>query len=70
MACIPRAAAHSQAGDALFPGPKTPVDGLYACGDCSFPGIGLPAVAASGTICANTMVSLDKHLAMLDEIGV
>lgn len=26
-----------------FPGPKTPVPGLYACGDSTMPGIGVPA---------------------------
>jgi phytoene dehydrogenase-like protein len=54
----------------MFPGPTTPIPGLYACGDCTFPGIGLPAVAASGAICANTLVPLDKHIALLDELGL
>ncbi|CAG9466303.1 unnamed protein product [Pedinophyceae sp. YPF-701] len=54
----------------LIPGAKTPVPGLYACGDTAFPGIGLPAVAASGMIAANTLVSVGEHWAMLDEIGV
>ncbi len=58
------------AGKAMFPGANTPVPGLFCCGDSTFPGIGLPAVAASGAIAANTIVPIDKHLAMLRQIGL
>ncbi|MEW5301350.1 MAG: hypothetical protein WDW36_004213 [Sanguina aurantia] len=58
------------AGQAMFPGPKTPIPGLLCCGDSSFPGIGLPAVAASGTIAANTLVSVGQHLKMLEGLGL
>lgn len=58
-----------EAGKALFPGVTTPVSGLLCCGDSTFPGIGLPAVAASGAIAANTIAPVDKHLAMLKDIG-
>ena len=51
-------------------GPTTPIQGLYCCGDSTFPGIGLPAVAASGVICANTLVSVDQHIRLLEEIGI
>jgi len=44
------------AGKASFPGPATPVSHLYRVGDSVLPGIGVPAVAASGIICANTLV--------------
>ncbi|MCC5627595.1 NAD(P)/FAD-dependent oxidoreductase [Nostoc sphaeroides CHAB 2801] len=57
-----------QAGSAMFPGPGTPLAGLMCCGDSTFPGIGLPAVAASGLIAANTLAPVDKHLAMLQDI--
>lgn len=57
-------AAH-QAGKALFPGSTTPVAGLLCCGDSTFPGIGIPAVAASGAIAANTIAPLQKHLEIL-----
>ncbi len=50
-----------EAGKALFPGPTTPVEGLFCCGDSTFPGIGLPAVAASGMMVANTLASVDQH---------
>lgn len=52
----------------LFPTGKTPLRGLLCCGDSTFPGIGLPAVAASGMITANTLASVNDHLQMLREI--
>lgn len=58
-----------QAGEGIFPGPSTPLAGLLCCGDSTFPGIGLPAVAASGMITANTLAPVQKHLAMLKDIG-
>ncbi|MGD1861431.1 MAG: phytoene desaturase family protein [Leptolyngbyaceae cyanobacterium] len=58
------------AGKALFPGPKTPIDGLLCCGDSTFPGIGLPAVAASGFIAANTLVPVKAHEELLQAIDV
>ncbi|MBD0345627.1 MAG: carotene isomerase, partial [Coleofasciculus sp. Co-bin14] len=58
-----------RAGEGFFPGPSTPLPGLLCCGDSTFPGIGLPAVAASGTIAANTLAPVQKHLKMLKEIG-
>eukprot|EP01023_Acetabularia_acetabulum_P064585 TRINITY_DN8388_c0_g1_i2.p1 TRINITY_DN8388_c0_g1~~TRINITY_DN8388_c0_g1_i2.p1 ORF type:complete len:558 (+),score=98.33 TRINITY_DN8388_c0_g1_i2:101-1774(+) len=59
-----------KAGQAQFPNPITPIPGLYACGDSVFPGIGLPAVAASGANTANTLVPVWDHLQMLSQIGV
>jgi phytoene dehydrogenase-like protein len=38
------------------------------CGDSTFPGIGLPAVAASGMMAANTIVSVQQHLQLLNDI--
>lgn len=58
-----------RAGEGLFPGSGTPLRGLLCCGDSTFPGIGLPAVAASGLIAANTLVPVGKHLGMLQDIG-
>ena len=52
-----------------FPNLKTPVDGLLRCGDSCFPGIGTPTAAASGVIAANTIVNVETHIAMLEEIG-
>ena len=59
-----------RAGNALFPGPGTPLDRLFCCGDSTFPGIGMPAVAASGMITANTLAPVQKHVEMLQEIGL
>jgi len=56
------------AGEGFFPGTKTPLTGLLCCGDSTFPGIGLPAVAASGLITANTLASVPQHLELLNVI--
>jgi phytoene dehydrogenase-like protein len=58
-----------RASEGLFPSARTPLAGLLCCGDSTFPGIGLPAVAASGMITANTLAPLEKHLEMLNQIG-
>lgn len=49
-------------------GASTPIKGLFACGDTSFPGIGLPGVAASGTIAANTIAPVGKQLELMKEL--
>jgi len=53
-----------------FPGVLTPVDGLLRCGDGVFPGIGVPAAAASGVIAANTLAPIEKHLGLLLDLQV
>ncbi|BAZ44035.1 amine oxidase [Chondrocystis sp. NIES-4102] len=58
------------ASQGLFPGSTTPLNGFFCCGDSTFPGIGLPPVAASGAIAANTIAPLNKHLEMLSQIGL
>ena len=60
-----------RAGEASFPFPGTPVKGLLVCGDSCFPGIGVPAVAGSGFLAANS-VSLDSvqpQMKMLAELN-
>lgn len=47
--------------DGLVPSGKTPLPGLWCTGDCTFPGIGLPAVAASGWIVANSLTSVGQQ---------
>lgn len=49
-------------------GATTMVKGLLACGDTTFPGIGLPGVAASGTIAANTLVSIRDQLNLMNKL--
>ncbi|GFH45309.1 carotenoid isomerase [Chaetoceros tenuissimus] len=57
-----------EAGKHTLPGHTTPLDGLLLCGDFTFPGIGVPATAASGAIAANNLVSVGQHWKMLDKI--
>ncbi|KAM4126086.1 hypothetical protein ACB094_01G362000 [Castanea mollissima] len=59
-----------EAGKNSFPGHPTPIPQLYCCGDSTFPGIGVPAVAASGAIVANSLVSVSQHSQLLDAIGI
>lgn len=53
----------------LFPSGNTPIAGLYRVGDSTLPGIGVPAVAASGILCANTLVPPSQVVALLDRLG-
>jgi phytoene dehydrogenase-like protein len=53
----------------MFPGPHTPIKGLYRVGDSTMPGIGVPAVAASGILCANTLVEPSQTLELLENLG-
>ncbi|CAM9504794.1 unnamed protein product [Ectocarpus sp. 12 AP-2014] len=57
-----------KAGRDKFAGPNTPLPGLVCTGDSVWPGIGVPAVAASGTLVANMMVNPLKQLKMLRNI--
>jgi len=58
-----------RAGQAVFPGAKTSLVGLLCCGDSTFPGIGVPAVAASGMIAAHSLAPVLQQLAMLKALG-
>lgn len=58
------------AGKDTFPGHSTPIPQLLCCGDSTFPGIGVPAVAASGAIVANSLVSVSQHSQLLDAVGI
>ncbi|MBD2294473.1 FAD-dependent oxidoreductase [Anabaena sphaerica FACHB-251] len=53
------------AGKGMVPGMYTPIKGLYRVGDSTLPGIGVPAVAASGILCANTLVDVGRVLEVL-----
>lgn len=59
-----------KAGEGSFPGHSTPLPRLFCCGDSTFPGIGVPAVAASGAIVANSLVPVSKHRELLGELGI
>lgn len=58
-----------KAGKEQFPGCTTPIAQLFCCGDSTFPGIGIPAVAGSGMIAANTLSPLGQHLQILQMIA-
>lgn len=57
-------------GQGLFPGYSTPISGLFRVGDSTLPGIGIPAVAASGILCANTRVPPSQTNALLDSVNL
>ncbi len=54
------------AGKGMFPSSHTPIPGLYRVGDSTMPGIGVPAVAASGILCANTLVKPEQTAQLLN----
>ena len=56
------------ANQGRFPSGKTPIEGLYLVGDSTLPGIGVPAVAASGILCANSLVTLGESTGLLDQL--
>ena len=53
------------AKEGRFPSCKTPIKGLYRVGDSTLPGIGVPAVAASGILCANSLVTPKESAGLL-----
>ncbi len=54
------------AGKGMFPSTNTPIKGLYRVGDSTMPGIGVPAVAASGILCANSLMKSSQVMELLD----
>lgn len=57
----------------LFPVPMPSISGidrLLCIGQSTFPGIGVPAVAASGFGAANSLVPVEQQLQLLDRIGL
>ena len=57
------------AKDGMFPSCHTPLRGLCRVGDSTIPGIGVPAVVASGILCANTLVRLEDTGELLECLG-
>lgn len=53
----------------MFPSHRTPISGLYRVGDSTLPGIGVPAVAASGILCANTLATPAQMVEVLEGLG-
>ncbi len=58
------------AAKGLFPGCKTPVKNLLTCGASTFPGIGIPAVAASGAYAAEKIIGNKQYKTLLKKIGL
>mmetsp|Transcript_8743 Transcript_8743/g.21592 ORF Transcript_8743/g.21592 Transcript_8743/m.21592 type:complete len:276 (-) Transcript_8743:73-900(-) len=56
------------AGTDNFPGARTPVPGLLCCGDSTWPGIGVPAVAGSGMAAAHAIASPAQQQKLLEEM--
>ncbi|RZM81714.1 FAD-dependent oxidoreductase [Leptolyngbya iicbica LK] len=50
----------------LFPSCRTPIAGLLRVGDSTLPGIGVPAVAASGILCAHSLVPASQTAALVE----
>ncbi|MBF2063426.1 MAG: FAD-dependent oxidoreductase [Calothrix sp. C42_A2020_038] len=61
-----------EATKGMFEGASTPIKGLYRVGDSTMPGIGVPAAAASGILCANTLTSPDirKNISSINNRGM
>jgi len=53
-----------------FPGQKTSIPGYLRCGDSTNPGIGVPAVAASGAVAAAALLPIWKHIDILNKIRI
>ncbi|KAL7487602.1 hypothetical protein ACHAW6_013185 [Cyclotella cf. meneghiniana] len=51
-----------------FPEVTTPIEGYYRCGDSTTSGIGVPAVASSGAVCANSIMSVWEQLQLNSKI--
>ncbi len=56
------------AAEGLFPGCKTPIKNLFACGASTFPGIGIPAVSASGAYAAEKIIGKKAFKTILKKI--
>ena len=58
------------AAERLFPGNKSTIKNLLLCGSSTFPGIGIPPVAASGAMAANTILGSKFHRSLVEELGI
>ena len=56
------------AAKGLFPGCKTPIKNLFTCGASTFPGIGIPAVSASGAYAAEKIIGKKAFKTLLKKI--
>ena len=56
------------ASDGLFPGVTTPLEGFWMCGASTFPGIGIPPVAASGALAAHGILGRKAQQELLESL--
>mmetsp|Transcript_5657 Transcript_5657/g.12400 ORF Transcript_5657/g.12400 Transcript_5657/m.12400 type:complete len:512 (-) Transcript_5657:559-2094(-) len=56
------------AGKSTFAGAKSKLPGLLCCGDSTWPGIGVPAVAGSGIAAAHAIADADKQKQLLNDM--
>ena len=54
----------------LFPGVTTPIHALWLCGASTFPGIGIPPVAASGALAAHGIVGRQAQRSLLKQLDL
>ena len=53
----------------LFPGYKTPFKNVFSCGASTFPGIGIPAVAASGAYAAEAVLGKKEFKKIISKLN-
>ncbi|MFM9109294.1 MAG: phytoene desaturase family protein [Prochlorococcaceae cyanobacterium] len=58
------------AAKGLFPDGRTPLAGLWQCGASTFPGIGIPPVAASGAMAAHGILGRRAQGELLTSLGL
>ena len=58
------------AAKGLFPGVQTPLKGLLQCGASTFPGIGIPPVAASGAMAAHAITGQRAQKQLLESLSL
>ncbi len=58
------------AAEGLFPGNKTPIKNLFLCGSSTFPGIGIPPVAASGVMAANIILGSKYQKKLIEDLEI
>ena len=54
----------------LFAVNKTPINNLLLCGSSTFPGVGIPPVAASGAMAANAILGSKFQRNLIQEQGL
>ena len=58
------------ANEGLFPGVTTPLKQFWMCGSSTFPGIGIPPVAASGALAAHGILGRQNQQELLESLGL